>query len=284
MISLYILFNSLATLSCPPNLEFEKGQFGEQVPGWFHTPNQKIRGVAFLLHGLNAKPSVMDDLAKFLNGKGVDVLRGSLRGHLGNAMEKEDISREIWLQETYEYYCSAKKKSRELGVPLFFIGYSLGALIFNDLLVNTKGITVDKMVLFSPAFKIRWHLRLFSFIFKLGDFLKLPSANLPEYRSSNYTSFGAYRALWESYNSLDFEKLDPPQALIIMDPKDELVSYSKTEDLVKKYPSWKLLPVDTSGSRNSRKYGHITFNEKSFGEGKWGDISKEMEKFLFQNP
>jgi esterase/lipase len=271
-ILLFFLFFSLNIY--PQDFEAKK---------WFYSPDKKIKGIAFIFHGLNAKPSVMDSLANFLNKEGIHVLRGSLTGHFGNL--EAPVSRDIWLNDLEKTYLEALQKSKELKVPLYFVGYSLGALLFLDLVSNSQEkILVDKMILFSPAISIAGYLRFFSFIFYLPGRLKLPSRNLPEYRSDDYTSFAAYDALWKSYGRINWDKITPPKALIIMDSKDELVSFGGVERIVKKIPGWELFEVDTSGSRNSRQYHHLTFNEKCYAIGVWNNIEKKMENFLWPSP
>ncbi|MFI5389871.1 MAG: alpha/beta hydrolase [Bacteriovoracales bacterium] len=252
---------------------------------WFFSKEKAIKGVAFTLHGLNSWPSTMDPIALFLNKKGIHVLRGALKGHQGSYEEMEHVSREIWFSETSALYQEALKKSKELKVPLYFVGYSIGALLFMDLISNSpEKIEVEKMILFSPAISIRAHLRFFSFIFYLPGSLKLPSRNLPEYRSDDYTPFAAYDALWKSYGRINWDKITPPKALIIMDSDDELISFGGVERIVKKIPEWELFEVDTSGSRNSGKYHHLTFNEKCYAIGVWENIEKKMENFLWPYP
>jgi esterase/lipase len=250
---------------------------------WLYSQEKKINGVAFVLHGLNTKPSAMDFIGHFLNRKGVHVFRGALTGHFGNV--EELVSREIWLQDTEKAYTEALKKSQELKVPLYFVGYSLGALLFMDLVANSKKkIEVEKTILFSPALSIAAHLRFFSFIFYLPGSFKLPSRNLKEYRSSDYTTFAAYDALWKSYGHIDWKKITPPKALVIMDEDDELVSFGGIKYLVKKIPGWELFEVDTTGSRNSRQYHHLTFNDTCYAEGVWATIEERMENFLWPKP
>ncbi len=255
--------------------------YTSETSTWFYSPEKKIRGVAFVLHGLNTRPSAMDFLAHFLNKNGVHVLRGALSGHYGNT--DAFVSREIWFKEIEQTYLDAHKKALELKVPLYFVGYSLGALLFMDLFSNSKKIEVEKMIFFSPAFKIAPHLRFFSFIFYLPGNFKLPSRNLPEYRSSDFTTFYAYDALWKSYGRIDWNKINPPKALILLDPKDELIYFGDTENLVKKIPGWELFEVDTNGSRNSREYHHLTFNETCYKEGVWPTIENKMVEFLWPN-
>jgi esterase/lipase len=271
-ILLFFLFFSLNIY--PQDLESKR---------WFYSADKKIKGVAFIFHGLNAKPSTMDFLANFFNRQGMQVLRGSLTGYSGNL--EAPVSRDIWLSDVEKTYLEALKKSQDLKVPLYYVGYSMGALLFLDLVSNSKEkILVDKMILFSPALSIAAHLRFFSFIFYLPGSLKLPSRNLLEYRSHDYTSFASYDALWTSYGRINWDKITPPKALVIMDSKDELVSFGGVERIVKKIPGWELFEVDTSGSRNSRQYHHLTFNEKCYALGVWKNIEKKMENFLWPSP
>jgi hypothetical protein len=60
-----------------------------------------------------------------------------------------------------------------------------------------------------------------------------------------------------------------------------LVSFNGVEYLVNKIPGWELFEVDTKGSRNSREYHHLTFNDTCYAEGVWATIEERMENFLW---
>jgi len=249
---------------------------------WFLSSQKKIKSVGIALHGLNAKPSMMNPLINFLNNNGVHVLRGALRGHRGSIEEMETVKREDWLIDVFNVYCNARKKADALGVPLIWIGHSLGGLIIYDLLFQKKELKIDKAILFAPSFKIHWHLNFFSFIFNIKDSWALPSRNLPQYRSQEVCTFAAYRALMESINSFNPKGINLP-TLILMDPGDELVDYVEIKAMIKinKLNNWKLLEVDTSGTTHKKIYRHLAFNKDCFGDKEWNRIKKIMEEFLW---
>ncbi len=277
--------NDLDCSNSPPIFPPNEGHDSTEIDRWFITPHQvKAIGIAF--HGLNAKPSMMNPLIDFLNGQGVSVLRGSLKGHRGSLEEMEVVKREDWLRDVFRTYCLAKEQADKKGLPLIYVGHSLGALIIFDLLsTHQKKLKLDKAILFAPSFKIHWHLNFFSFIFNLKDSWSLPSRNLPRYRSQAVCTFAAYKALMDSIDSFKPEKIGVMNipTLVLMDPDDELVDFDGISDMIKTYKlgSWRLIPVDTSGTTHKKIYRHLAFNKDCFGDTEWNRIEKIMEDFLW---
>ena len=175
-----------------------------------------------------------------------------------------------------EIYCLARERANQFNLPLFYIGHSLGGLLFNDLAVKEK-VKIDKAILFAPAFKIHWHLNFFSFIFNIKDSWSLPSRNLPQYRSQDVCTFAAYGALMDAIEA--FKPQDYIPTLILMDPGDELVDYDAIWELGAK--NWQLEDVDTSKTTHSKIYRHLAFNEACFGTKERKRIQKIMEDFLW---
>lgn len=285
LITLFLIFSSQtsAGLNCAnveklnqSNFSYDPGELNK----WFLSSNKKIKGIGISFHGLNAKPSMMDPLTNFLNRNGVHVLRGALRGHRGSLEEMEQVKREDWLEDVLGVYCLARKRADELGLPLIYMGHSLGGLIIYDL-AGEKKLKLDKAIFFAPAFKIHWHLNFFSFIFNLKDSWSLPSRNLPQYRSQDVCTFAAYNALMQSLDSFKPNQNIP--TLIFMDPGDELVDFEAINEMItlNKLKKWELVSVDTSKTTHKKVYRHLAFNEDCFGTKEWNRIQKIMEDFLW---
>jgi esterase/lipase len=268
-----------AGLNCNSVAEINKSKFkyqSDELTRWFLSSKKDIKAVALAFHGLNAKPSMMNPLITFLNKQGIHVLRGALRGHRGSLEEMEQVKRNDWQKDVKEIYCLARKRADELGLPLIFIGHSLGGLLFNDLAQSEK-VKIDKAILFAPAFKIHWHLNFFSFIFKIKNSWSLPSRNLPQYRSQDVCTFAAYQALMDTIEEFRPQNYIP--TLILMDPGDELVDFEAIKE--QKMKNWRLIPVDTSMTTHEKIYRHLAFNQACFGDKEWNRIQKIMEDFLW---
>ncbi|MEA3232365.1 MAG: alpha/beta fold hydrolase, partial [Thermodesulfobacteriota bacterium] len=177
---------------------------------WFNAESQeKINGVAWVVHGLNLQPDKMGPIISHLNASGIDVLNLSLRGHGQNYNHEphmspdkarldtfKTVSYKQWTDEAYRAYRHARKRSDERKTPLFFIGYSLGALLGGDLLATYPDVHFDRMVLFAPAFNctICQGLKI------LAPFprLVIPSLSSKSYRANRGTPMAAYIALFET--------------------------------------------------------------------------------------
>ncbi|RLA63709.1 MAG: hypothetical protein DRQ89_05960 [Epsilonproteobacteria bacterium] len=273
-----------AQLNCSSVKELNQSKFkydSSELNKWYNSSNKKIKAIGIAFHGLNARPSMMNPLIDILNKNGVHVLRGALRGHRGSLEEMEVVNREQLLLDVSGVYCLARKKADKLGLPLVYIGHSLGGLIIYDL-AQTKKIKIDKAILFAPSFKLHWHLNLFSFIFNIKDSWSLPSRNLPQYRSQDVCTFAAYRTLMESINLFNPKALDT-STLILMDPRDELVDYDAIVKMIKEknLKNWQMVSVDTNETTHKKIYHHLAFNQACFGTKEWHRIQKIMEDFLW---
>ena len=186
---------------------------------WFY-PESKLQtnAVAVLIHGLNMNPQKFADVVQLLNKKGVTVLRAALSGHRGKFEEFKNITRDIWLADVYQAYHAARLVADEKHVPLYFVGYSLGALLNADLmtLYGNEKIKYDKIVLFAPALTTRWYTRL---VLALWSGFVLPSGAPPGYEINSGTPMAAFEALFQAKAAVreaQFKNLNLP-TLVFLD-------------------------------------------------------------------
>lgn len=233
-----------------------------------------------LIHGLNLKPLKMHSLKAELQKLGMNVENVELSGHRPDT-DWSQVTRQEWLSEIKTAYDSIKTKAEQN--PIFLVAYSLGALLAVDLVSQDQNVRFDRAVLLSPALAIHdfaFFLRLLSF----WPRLRIPSLTPKEYRFNNGTSIAAYMALFESLKAIeqaDLSAANVPTAILI-DPKDELVSFRKLRNLIekKKLSRWKLITVSNQQSTLKKKFHHLTIDSAALGETQWQSVLATIQSHL----
>ena len=263
---------------------------------WFKpTSSKKPVAVALIVHGLNVRPEMMEPVIAILNSAGIEALNVSLRGHGGNFMrrgsppadEKRDrmesfksVSYFLWLNEVHQAYLKVMLRGRKLGVPVFFVGYSLGGLLGCDLLAAKPGVHFDRMVLFAPAITLRpsigYHLKPLA---PFPDFVI--DSDAPEsQRANDGTPVAGYTALFDAIR--DFEanlgpRLNVP-TLIFMDEEDEFVSRELLQEFIHDngFNRWEIAAVAKDNATDATISHHMILNEHSLGTGMWKEIAERI--------
>ena len=250
---------------------------------WIHS-TKPIKAVAVTLHGLNMTTETMRDVGIFLANDGVKVLNVSLAGHRGTAEDFYKADRDLWLNECFIAYKQARNEANKLKVPLYFVGYSLGALVYPDLVSDPRypHVRFDKMVLIAPPFATHQYTKLILPFSVLGEELVLPSTNLQEYRSNNGIPIVAFHAMFASQNALKehrYKHLNIP-ILILIHPGDELVSPRQIRKIIHQYHlmHWHIETVDNSESLLFPHYAHLIIDETSMGKSEWARVTKLIAK------
>lgn len=261
---------------------------------WHHAadPN-KINGVALVIHGLNLRPDRMEPIIALLTDSGIDVLNLSLRGHGPNHCHEADIdnarleafktvSYKLWIDETYRAYQHARKRSDQKKTPLFFIGFSLGGLMEAELPLTYPDVAFDRMVLLAPALS----MHAINYITKLlSPFprLVIPSVASKHYRANSGVPMAAYNALFEAvehFNTNAGPKINIP-TLILVDPRDELISYKGLKRLAenKQLDQWKFHDIrKDEGIKNVLH--HLIVDEASVGKDMWNEMKTAIINHL----
>jgi alpha-beta hydrolase superfamily lysophospholipase len=271
----------------------EVDQLMQIVPAAGDNP---IRGVALVIHGLNLKPAKMQSIIDQLTAAGIEVYNCSLRGHGRNfaslAGVPDDDARlesfrqvtyQLWRNETLRAYQAASTRCRELqSVPMFFIGYSLGALMGCELLLTESHTSFDRMVLFAPALRIQPYSRIFQLLSPFPR-LVVPSASPACYRANRGTPIAAYTALYTAAHSLAHnasDKLDVP-TLLFIDSGDELVSTKGIMQLIEtqNLTEWEVELVSKDATAQER-YRHLIIDERSVGASVWQEMMASMAEHL----
>ncbi|MDH3883646.1 MAG: lysophospholipase, partial [Desulfobacterales bacterium] len=199
----------------------------------------------------------------------------------------KSVSYQLWRTETYQAYQQVKKRSKRYGTCLFFVGFSMGALLGVDLFTSNPHIKFDKMVLFAPALKM--HKR--NFLLKtMSPFegLVVPSFAPASYRANKGTPMAAYNALFEA--SKHFEKHPDPKinvpTVVFIDKQDELISFSGLQNMIRKLnlDQWNLHPVKKDQTATEIEMHHILIDEAAVGKHMWKEIVDTTITHLLYGP
>jgi alpha-beta hydrolase superfamily lysophospholipase len=264
---------------------------------WFKSASSKKPvGVALIVHGLNIRPEMMEPIIVILNSAGIEALNVSLRGHGANftrrgstpADDKRDrlesfkrVSYVIWLNEVHQAYMQAMLRARKLGVPLFFVGYSLGGLLGCDLLAANPGVHFDRMALFAPALTLRPGIA-----YQLKPLQPFPEfvidSDAPESnRANDGTPVAGYTALLEAVRNFEANlgpRLNVP-TLIFMDQEDEFVSFENLQEFVSHngFDRWDLVRVAKDNAADAAIARHMIINEQSVGAAAWAGMVRAIK-------
>ena len=253
---------------------------------WLRTDFEPPKGVFVLAHGLNNKPEKMDSLGSFLNSIGYDVYRLSLPGHEGPIEEMKTVTRAKWLNAALAGYLEAQNRSIALGAPLYYMGFSMGPLIGEELIATHSELKQpEKMIAFAPAYGMRPRARLLKLLGILGSEHIVNSHNSEAYRAQQGVSIAGYRALFEIED--DFHTRPAPETvgiprLIYINPDDQLVSQDKITKVVsdKKWTHTEIRPILDQAPEIDRTFSHLIIDQPSLGAKAWTRITSEISAFL----
>lgn len=253
---------------------------------WFNTTQAKPQAVALLIHGLNLKPERMDALAEFLKECQIDTMRIVLTGHGEDPKAYKKVNRQTWLDDALAGYELAKERATALGVPLVFVGYSLGGLVNVDLMNQNPHVIYDRMVLLAPALSVRAYVKPAKALYLLGDEFVTYSLAPKHYRAHSGVAVAAFRALFDALKAFTQSESPSQQlnipTLIFINRYDELVSDKGIQDLIanKQLSNWKLILVNEIKPKKGLTYHHLIIDEDCLGVETWAFMLSTIRQFL----
>lgn len=254
---------------------------------YYNTTSPK-KGVTLVVHGLNVKPSAMLDLIDWLNKHGSDACLVKLSGHYENSPDTWAMSMDTWQSEMRYAYDIARKIANASGVPLFFLGFSLGGLLGPAILSAGNGIyQFDKQLLFAPAIGLRTRSYLVKLSFFFNEKKRLPSFTPEPYRANNKLPILFYKIMFHEERLLKknfFKHVNIP-TVVFIDPSDELISYRKLNKLSQKFKltNFRMVTLDKNLTGRETQYHHLIINERTMGRKNWEMVTGEMSRFLFND-
>lgn len=252
-----------------------KPSFLEELPA-----TQDEQKVLLCAHGLNQKPSALKPLLQDIQNLGFKVYLMHLPGHAGETTFSHLRSQHYFEahQSSYQYL---KKK---YGKPIYFLGYSFGGLIGVH---QFDQCPFEKMVLLAPALQMRGYTSLLRFILpyvrrirsvKMGDsdFEQRYRYHQTGVPSEVYSSFFS---VYSSHRLKDEKLAKKAKALVMVHPRDELVSFGKIKRWVHSETHWKFMTLSNKEAE-FRRYNHLCFDSSTLGEASYQKMFQEVKSFL----
>jgi esterase/lipase len=254
---------------------------------YYPTSLPKKSAITVVAHGLNVIPVAMLPLINWLTGLGSDAYLIKLSGHHEKAAHIKDVTSSVWQKEMLSGYKVAKEAAFDNSVPLFFLGYSLGALLGQSMIaLSQQGALFDKQILIAPATAIRRRSYLVKLLFLFGKGIRLPSYTPKGYRVNESLPLGIYQIMFAEEKKVlkaKFNGLNFP-TIILIDPKDELISYKKLIKFIIRFrlTNYRIIVLDDKLKGRKEKYHHLILNEQTMGKANWEMATQKMEKFFFK--
>lgn len=236
---------------------------------WFHSESKnETMAVVLIAPGLNLLPSKMDSLASFLASKNCDVFRISL-----------GVNPKYWTDNFSDAYNIALEHAQIIQRPIFFLGFSLGALVGVHYIIRHEEQQFCKIVLMAPATHTKPYTIIPAVLASIFPNGSLPSFNLENYRERPKTTLLEYKKMRilqkELKNSLKNNVLNIP-TLLITDPQDELVNSHKLTKFAALNPLWTSLKLTNEGSLLPRKFHHLMIDSEAIGAAEWDKLLKHL--------
>lgn len=252
----------------------------------FPVEGRAIKGVALVVHGLNFKPERMDDWAQILRRHGVVTFRLTLFGH-DSETRMQHATADIWRTQLDANVKAAQSLAAQLGVPVFYLGYSLGGLLGVDYLARRQNndARFDKMVLLAPAIATPWYSDLSKAVINaLNKELIVRTPNPSRFRAVTGASVNAYAALFDI--KAEVEKANFANAnvatLVVVDRNDELTPFADIRQIAKLHhlSRWQLEPVNNIYAKTNHGFRHLIADRESVGPKLWHEITKRVISHL----
>lgn len=253
---------------------------------WHKVQNEKA--TALLIHGLNMRPEKMDAMIDVFNSAEISVLNLTLEGHGLEYEAFQNVNKEKWITNFKDAYSELKKYSEPLKLPRYLFGYSTGATVALAAEIRQNQPQFNKRILMSPAIKMTWVSNIVRILFPFSS-LSLPSSNLNDFRRHGSTPMPAYKSLFELADEVSDgpkNRLNNTPTLVIIDPKDEMVSLSSLRAMKaqKQLSHWDVFTVFTDVDYSKARAPHHSIIHEFFtGPKLWSEMSKEIKSFLNSN-
>ncbi len=244
--------------------------------------DQALRGLVLVVHGLNLKASRMQALVQVLVDRGYMVGNMTLAGHSG---DKSAVGREAWLRDYEGATLALRELSNEHGgLPTFAVCMSLGALTLVDFISeHPQHQPFQRVLMLAPALSLRWYSHIFRAFARWLPWLPIPSFSRAKDRVYSSLPLRFYGELYKAQDMIARKLKACPLKLpvnIIMDPRDELVSYAGVEQLLKRghmpmaHLQGRRLPSEAQGSY------HLFICPESMGSTIWQEVTSNLESFF----
>lgn len=246
----------------------------------FDSKGVRPRGAVLVVHGLNTKPDVMDELVQVMLASGYHCQRVSLYEDLPTRRARRDAVVTGWTRALSRAYEGAQ--IRWPGVPVHALSYSIGALLTLHLLDVDPDVTFERMLLLAPPVALTRTanlVRLLTPLAPLGGVL--PSAAPRQVRARWGTPLAEYAAMLSLVQRLhtveERQKLSRIPTSVVLDRRDELVSRDGLSAWIRRngLHAWQ---VHELGQRDAprRLPRHLIVSRGALGPRAWDELTGEV--------
>ncbi|WP_372652690.1 serine aminopeptidase domain-containing protein [Halobacteriovorax sp.] len=234
--------------------------------------DEDTKGIVLIVHGLNLSPEKMETLGNYYKSQSLSPLYVKLTGHTENS-KWDQVNKDRWIKDFYLPLCQAYLNSKELKVPMYALGYSLGAVVIQNS-IEKFNAPFKSVTYIAPAFKTRWYTSFINILFKVGFEFSLPSGNFVEYRAKPNTGLKAYKAMYEIEKQLEYK--DSISKLILMDKRDELIDFYSTQTLCENSKNCKFVEISSRPTRNEKSIYHLAIDPATLGQKAWKKLTSKI--------
>ncbi len=249
--------------------------------------NEKFKSLVLIGHGLNNPPEVMTEIGEALSAQGHEVVYLRLRGHdlASPDTDIRTVTKEDWLKNMDEALDYASQKAKSLNIPLQYLGFSLGCLVFETFQnLNPGKYEVKRRVYLAPALGINGYSYLVKHL-PFGQSWIMPTSNRKDAIANSGASIQSYQVLFRLLDDLTESKMleSKMPTLVFLSMGDELISVKKTHGLIKRFglvPAWKIEMVNKSAEAREYSFNHYFLTRLALGEAEFDRMMLEIQKFL----
>lgn len=278
----------------------------------WHQQEGELRGIAIVTHAMNFRSDYMENIVEILNKDGIKALNVSLPGYrevkdsITDKLQEDRVTIEgmpgyMYLTTRYDRlknhperipnlgrihehlvkaYCLAKKEADKHSVPVYFVGFSMGAISFVSLFTNPEleiELEVERMILLAPAFMSNFSRHAMGFVSKVAGNSEFGNFD-KDYHFNKTQKFKAFRPVVDANNMLlenDIQEANIP-TLVFVDPGDNIVGIDGLKKQINSnLTNWNLIEIKGDEARK-----HIVSREDIVGSEEWHRMKRLLLDFL----
>lgn len=243
---------------------------------WF-TATVNPRAVVILTHGMNLKPSCMDQMAREFSQAGFEVLRPAFSGHCGDNKKYLEVAASDWEADARRIYSVGKARAKGLKKPLYLVGYSFSPVVFEAL---GDELLFDKKIYLAPALSPKFWFPALRFLAKTFPWVTYDSRVPAKCAANQVAGARPILALDHFLERLSSTKAQEVPTLVVAEPYDELVSYDGLQEYAKSKKTWLMESISNAGATIPHPYHHMIISPEAVGGTEWSKLMKESLEFL----
>jgi esterase/lipase len=215
------------------------------------------------------------------------VVRVTLRGHSGPIQNMQHVTLSDWFNDAYLHYGKASLEAQRLGLPVYFCGFSLGTVIFEQLMneETASPVLFQKTILLAPGIVVKASVRSILLLdATLSDTSIINSVIPAGYRANRGASLSAYKALFEVEDKLTKSgfRNNNIDTLVIIDPKDELINLKGIQKEIDIFnlSRWRIFELTKRSLRLNPQYHHLIIDRAMVSGEVWDNMLETIGGFL----